>query len=629
MKLWQKFSIPALFVGVLVGRRPRAGACPGRHSIKIDGSSTVFPISEALAEEFQISKRGKVHVTVGIAGTGGGFKKFCRGETDISDASRPILAEEMEACRKAGISYMELPIAFDALTVVINPANSWVKSMTVAELKKIWDPGAQGRVNNWNQVRSGFPSREAHAVRARHGLRHLRLLHRGRERQGEVEPRRLHGQRGRQHAGAGRRERARAGSGYFGFAYYAAHKDKLRAVAIDGGKGPVEPSAENVINGTYQPLSRPLFMYVKVSAASRPEVQEFIKFCLTKGAAVRVGSRLRAAAGIRLSDRAAALQRAQDGHGVRRSARRWASRSTSCSRWSAKSNHSPRDSGRGGAGSGPPRVHGKVARPRQPLDCRRRAGTEREGWFHHAPFDSARIARARSRRSPTARPATGSSSSCCCSPGWSRCSRPRRSCFILLYESAGFFEHVTIREFLTDTMWTPLFADAHYGIMPLVAGTLTVTGVALLVAIPLGTIIAIYLSEFAPHQLRETVKPILELLGAVPTVVYGYFALLIVTPLLQKVIPGAAGLQHAERRTRDRDHDRPVRRLGRRGRDAGRAALHARGLLRDGRHQDPDRARGSWCPAPSPDSRPRTSSASRARSARPWWSRSRPACSPT
>ena len=113
--------------------------------------------------------------------------------------------------------------------------------------------------------------------------------------------------------------------------------------------------------------------------------------------------------------------------------------------------------------------------------------------------------------------------------------------FILLYESAGFFDHVTIREFLTDTMWTPLFSDAHYGIMPLVAGTLTVTGVALLVAIPLGTIIAIYLSEFAPHQLRETVKPILELLGAVPTVVYGYFALLIVTPLLQKIIPGLPG----------------------------------------------------------------------------------------
>jgi phosphate transport system permease protein len=113
--------------------------------------------------------------------------------------------------------------------------------------------------------------------------------------------------------------------------------------------------------------------------------------------------------------------------------------------------------------------------------------------------------------------------------------------FILFYESASFFEHVSIRDFLTDTMWTPLFADARYGIMPLVAGTLTVTGVALMVAIPLGTIIAIYLSEFAPHRLRETVKPILELLGAVPTVVYGYFALLIVTPMLQKIFPELPG----------------------------------------------------------------------------------------
>jgi phosphate transport system permease protein len=113
--------------------------------------------------------------------------------------------------------------------------------------------------------------------------------------------------------------------------------------------------------------------------------------------------------------------------------------------------------------------------------------------------------------------------------------------FILFYESSFFFEHVSIKDFITDTMWTPLFADARYGIMPLVAGTLTVTGVAVLVAIPIGTIIAIYLSEFAPHQLRESVKPILELLGAVPTVVYGYFALLMVTPLLQKIWPDLPG----------------------------------------------------------------------------------------
>ena len=282
MKLWQKFAVPALFVGVIaVGAPGRAEAQVA--SIKIDGSSTVFPISEALAEEFQISKRGKVHVTVGIAGSGGGFKKFCRGETDISNASRPILADEMEACRKAGITYMELPIAFDALTVVINPANTWVKSMTVAELKKIWEVGAQGRVNNWNQVRSGFPSEKlslfgpgtdsgtfdyfTEAVNGK--AKSSRADYTASEDDNTL----VQGV-----------ENSKGGLGYFGFAYYAAHKDKLRAVPIDGGKGPVEASAENVINGTYQPLSRPLFMYVKVSAASRPEVQEFIKFCLTQGA---------------------------------------------------------------------------------------------------------------------------------------------------------------------------------------------------------------------------------------------------------------------------------------------------------------------------------------------------------
>lgn len=126
--------------------------------VKMDGSSTVFPIAEAVAEEFQLSKRGKVRVTVGISGTGGGFKQFCRGETDISNASRPILKEEMEACRKAGVRYTELPVAFDALTVVVNPKNTWVKSLTIADLRKMWEPSAQGRVVRWNQVRPEWPA---------------------------------------------------------------------------------------------------------------------------------------------------------------------------------------------------------------------------------------------------------------------------------------------------------------------------------------------------------------------------------------------------------------------------------------------------------------------------------------
>ena len=156
MKLWHKLSATVVLSGLAAAVTPQFAAA--QSVIKIDGSSTVFPIAEAVAEEFQISKRGKVRVTVGIAGTGGGFKRFCRGETDISNASRPILKEEMEACRAAGIKYIELPVAFDALTVVVNPQNTWVKSLTVADLKKMWEPGAQGRITKWNQVRSEWPA---------------------------------------------------------------------------------------------------------------------------------------------------------------------------------------------------------------------------------------------------------------------------------------------------------------------------------------------------------------------------------------------------------------------------------------------------------------------------------------
>ncbi len=144
--------------------------------IQIDGSSTVFPITEAVAEEFQKANQG-VRVTVGISGTGGGFQKFCRGETDISDASRPISATEIEACKKAGIEYIELPIAYDGLAVVVNPKNTWASTITVAELKKLWAPEAQGKITKWNQVRAGWPDREDPPVRRRRGLGHLRLLH--------------------------------------------------------------------------------------------------------------------------------------------------------------------------------------------------------------------------------------------------------------------------------------------------------------------------------------------------------------------------------------------------------------------------------------------------------------------
>jgi phosphate transport system substrate-binding protein len=205
----------------------------------------------------------------------------------MSNASRPILAEEMEICRKNGIKYIELPVAFDALTIVINPKNDWVKgnAMTVADLRKMWEPAAQGRITQWKQVRSEWPAEK------------LMLFGPGADSGTfdyftEAVMGKAKSSRGDFTASEDDNtlvqgvENNKSALGYFGFAYYAAHKDKLRAVAIDGGKGPVLPSIENVINGSYQPLSRPLFVYVKESSAARPEVREFVQFMMTQGAAL-------------------------------------------------------------------------------------------------------------------------------------------------------------------------------------------------------------------------------------------------------------------------------------------------------------------------------------------------------
>lgn len=281
MKLWHKLGASLLLTGLATAAAPQLAAA--QNVVKIDGSSTVFPIAEAVAEEFQISKRGKVRVTVGIAGTGGGFKRFCRGETDISNASRPILKEEMELCRASGVKYIELPVAFDALTVVINPANTWAKSMTVAELKKIWEPGAQGRITKWNQVRADWPNQPLMLFGAgsdsgtfdyfTEAVNGKAKASRGDYSASEDDNTLVQGVESNKNA-----------LGYFGYAYYIAHKDKLQSVSVDGGKGPVAPGLDTVISGTYQPLSRPLFIYVKDTAAKRAEIKEFVQFFLTKGA---------------------------------------------------------------------------------------------------------------------------------------------------------------------------------------------------------------------------------------------------------------------------------------------------------------------------------------------------------
>ena len=246
--------------------------------IAIDGSSTVYPITEAMAEEFQ--KIQKVKVTVGESGTGGGFKKFCRGETDISDASRPIAQKEMDACKEAGIQYIELPIAYDALTVVVNSKNDWVKSLSVDELKSIWKPGST--VKSWKQVNSTYPDKALglfgpgtasgtfdYFTEAVNGKAKASRTDYTPSEDDNVLVQGVSGNVG--------------GMAYFGYAYYEANKDKLRAIPIiaKDGAPAVMPSPEAVKDGTYQPLSRPLFIYVNATAAAfKPEVKAFVNFYL-------------------------------------------------------------------------------------------------------------------------------------------------------------------------------------------------------------------------------------------------------------------------------------------------------------------------------------------------------------
>jgi phosphate transport system substrate-binding protein len=250
--------------------------------IKIDGSSTVFPIAEAVAEEFQRAGH-RVRVTVGLSGTGGGFKKLCRGEIDVANASRPILAEEMEKCRAAGISYLELPVAFDAITVVVNPKNDWVTSLTVDELKKIWEPAAQAKVLTWNQVRPEFPDTRLMLFGPgadsgtfdyfTEAVTHKAKASRGDYTASEDDNVLVQGVENNKNA-----------LGYFGFAYYSAHRNKMRVVPIEAPNGnAVSPTLDAVVDGSYTPLSRPLFIYVSDRAVERPEVQSFIEYYLNEG----------------------------------------------------------------------------------------------------------------------------------------------------------------------------------------------------------------------------------------------------------------------------------------------------------------------------------------------------------
>ncbi len=252
--------------------------------MKVDGSSTVFLISMAAAEEYAREERG--YVTVGSSGTGGGFKKFCHGEVDLIGASRPVTREELAACERGGVDFIELPIAYDGLVVVVNLANDWVSSLTVEELRRIWQPEAEATITRWSQVRPGFPDRP------------LRLFGPGTD-SGTFEyfTEAVVNKKGASRSDYTRSETDNAlvqgvmmdedALGYFGFAYFSANEKALRALAIDderpeNGAGPIAPSVEAITSHRYQPMSRPLFLYVAADAAERPEVARFVDYYLRR-----------------------------------------------------------------------------------------------------------------------------------------------------------------------------------------------------------------------------------------------------------------------------------------------------------------------------------------------------------
>lgn len=257
-------------------------------TIKIDGSSTVFPITEAVAEEFQNSKKGQVRVTVGISGTGGGFKKFCRGETDIQNASRPIQASEMESCKASKVTYFELPVGYDATVVVVNPQNEWLKEITVEELKKIWEPSAQGKITKWNQVNPKWPDLpiKLYGAGADSGTFDYfteAIVGKAKSSRGDYT---ASEDDNSLVTGVSKDKNA---LGYLPLAYAEENKTKLKILPVVGGsKSPkknaaVFPTKETVENGSYYPLSRPVFIYVSESSSKRPEVMEFAKYYMNNG----------------------------------------------------------------------------------------------------------------------------------------------------------------------------------------------------------------------------------------------------------------------------------------------------------------------------------------------------------
>ena len=268
---------------ISLGMLPTSLIAATNDIVKVDGSSTVYPITEAVAEEFQIATR--IKVTVGVSGTGGGFKKFCRGETAVSNASRPIKLNEIKKCKDAGIKFIELPIAYDAISVVINKKNDWAKEMTRAELKKMWEPAAQGKITKWSQIRDGWPDKplRLYGPGADSGtfdyfteavIEESKAI-RGDFTASEDDNVLVKGVSG-----------DKGGIAYFGLAYYEENKNLLKAVAIKNKKGNfIIPELKTIMNGSYNPLSRPLFIYINAEKVnSDPKVKKFVEFYIKHAA---------------------------------------------------------------------------------------------------------------------------------------------------------------------------------------------------------------------------------------------------------------------------------------------------------------------------------------------------------
>lgn len=257
------------------GNNKSSGTLSGE--IRIDGSSTVYPLSEAVSEEFR-TEESNVRVTVGESGTGGGFKKFSRGEIDINDASRPITEQEIELCKQGGVEFIELPVAYDGLAIVVNKENTFVDHLTVAELKKIWEPEAQGKIKTWNQVRSSFPNQPINLYGAGTASGTYDYFT-------EAIVGKAKSSRGDYNASEDDNVLVKGVSsdknalGYFGLAYFENNADQLKLVPINSdGKTSVIPTQATVSDGSYTPLSRPEFIYVNAKSADRPEVKSFIAF---------------------------------------------------------------------------------------------------------------------------------------------------------------------------------------------------------------------------------------------------------------------------------------------------------------------------------------------------------------